>query len=296
MLINFLLFYGKHFSLHLIIKQKTMTSQEILQSSMLDMLFENKNKQYGAYDLRKNYDRRMFIALGICISSAMLIFYVLSMNAKTDMPVDIIPKDTVTVTYFELPEDPLLPQQQPEIARPHPAQTTASVDHQTIQIVPDREIDQINVPTTDDMSHAAVSNVNAAGAPDTGLPVPAVQGNGNAIAAEPNTSPESGIFDPVEKQPEFPGGNPAWAAFLNRYLQVPDDLQPGERRTVQVRFQVSAEGEITKFEILQSGGSIFDREVIRVLKKMPKWKPAIQNGRPIAISFVQPVTFQANEE
>jgi protein TonB len=77
---------------------------------------------------------------------------------------------------------------------------------------------------------------------------------------------------------------------------VPADLQPGERRTVQVRFQVSAEGEITKFEILQSGGSIFDREVIRVLKKMPKWKPAIQNGRPIAISFVQPVTFQAIEE
>jgi hypothetical protein len=162
----------------------------------------------------------MMMALGICISSALLIFYVFSMNGKTDIPVDIIPKNTVTVTHFELPKDPLLPQQQPELARPQPAQTTASVDHQTIQIVPDREIDQVNVPTTDDISHAAVSNVNASGAPETGLPVPAVQGNGNATAVEPTTSPEAGIFDPVEKQPEFPGGNPAWAAFLNRYLQV----------------------------------------------------------------------------
>ena len=273
-----------------------MTSQEILQSSMLDMLFENKNKQYGAYDLRKHYDRRMIMALGICISSAMLIFYMLSINGKTDMPVDIIPNDTVTVTYTELPKDPPPPQQQPEIARPLPTQTTASVDHQTIQIVPDNKVDQMNVPAIDELSHAAISNTNAAGAPDTGQPVASVQGNGNTIAAEPTTSPEAGIFDPVEKQPEFPGGNPAWAAFLNRYLQVPEDLHPGEKRTVQVRFQVSAEGEITKFEILQSGGSIFDREVIRVLKKMPKWKPAIQNGRPIAISFVQPVTFQAIEE
>jgi protein TonB len=290
------MFYGKHFSLHLIIKQIIMTSQEILQSSMLDMLFENKNKLYGAYDLRKHYDQRMTMALGICLSTAMLIFYLLSINGKTHMPVDVISKESVTVTHIELPKDPLLPEQQPDIAKPQPAQTRASVDHQTIQIVPDREIEHINIPTTEDLSHAAVSNVNASGAPETGLPVPAVQGNGNATAVEPTTSPEAGIFDPVEKQPEFPGGNPAWAAFLNRYLQVPGDLQPGERRIVQVRFQVGADGEITKFEILQSGGSLFDREVIRVLKKMPKWKPAIQNGRPIAISFVQPVTFQAIEE
>ncbi|HZI00873.1 MAG TPA: hypothetical protein VEX63_06975, partial [Flavisolibacter sp.] len=192
-----------------------MTSQEILQSSMLDMLFENKNKQYGAYDLRKHYDRRMIMALGICISSAMLIFYMLSINGKTDMPVDIIPNDTVTVTYTELPKDPLPLQQQPEIARPLSTQTTASVDHQTIQIVPDNKVDQMNVPAIDELSNAAVSNTNAAGAPETGQPVASVQGNGNAIAVEPPTSPEAGIFDPVEKQPEFPGGNPAWAAFLN---------------------------------------------------------------------------------
>jgi protein TonB len=282
--------------LHLIIKQITMTSQEILQSSMLDMLFENKNKQYGAYDLRKHYERRMMIALGICISSALLIFYCFSMNGKAEMPIDVTTKDTVTFTHIEFPKNPLPEQKHPELARPQPAQASASVDHQTIQIVPDHDIDQINVPTHDEIAHAAISNVNAAGVPDIGQPVSSDQTNGDASGGEPSTTTAEGVFDPIEKQPEFPGGNPAWAAFLNKHLQVPGELQAGERRTVQVRFQVSAEGEVTQFEVLQSGGPIYDREVIRVLKKMPKWKPAIQNGRAIAISFVQPVIFQAFEE
>ncbi|HZH01545.1 MAG TPA: hypothetical protein VEY32_10715, partial [Flavisolibacter sp.] len=157
-----------------------MTSQEILQSSMLDMLFENKNKQYGAYDLRKHYERRMMIALGTCISSALLIFYCFSMNGKAEMPIDVTTKDTVTFTHIEFPKDPLPEQKHPELARPQPAQASASVDHQTIQIVPDHDIDQINVPTHDEIAHAAISNVNAAGIPDIGQPVSSVQANGDA--------------------------------------------------------------------------------------------------------------------
>ena len=56
------------------------------------------------------------------------------------------------------------------------------------------------------------------------------------------------------------------------------------------------DGSITKFEIIQSGGAAFDNEVIRVLKKMPKWKPAVQNGQNVSVMFTQPVTFVAYEE
>ena len=59
---------------------------------------------------------------------------------------------------------------------------------------------------------------------------------------------------------------------------------------------VSTDGSITNFEVLKSGGESFDREVIRVLKKMPKWKPAIQNGHPAATSFTQPVSFMVHEQ
>ena len=84
--------------------------------------------------------------------------------------------------------------------------------------------------------------------------------------------------------------------FLNKYLRTPDELEAGQKRTVLVRFAVGEDGSITKFEIIQSGGAAFDNEVIRVLKKMPKWKPAVQNGQNVSVMFTQPVTFMAYEE
>ncbi|RYE37819.1 MAG: TonB family protein [Hyphomicrobiales bacterium] len=84
--------------------------------------------------------------------------------------------------------------------------------------------------------------------------------------------------------------------FLGRSLSASSDMQPGERRSVLVRFWVDEYGNVGRFEVLQSGGTAFDNEVLRALKRMPKWKPALQRGRPVATSFVQPVTFQAPEE
>ena len=95
---------------------------------------------------------------------------------------------------------------------------------------------------------------------------------------------------------EFPGGQSAWMAFLSKHLRTPDELNAGEKRTVLVRFTVSAEGSISNFEIIRSGGDAFDNEVVRVLKKMPKWKPAFQNGHNVSVIFTQPVTFMAFEE
>ena len=73
-------------------------------------------------------------------------------------------------------------------------------------------------------------------------------------------------------------------------------IRAGREKNVAIRFQVSAEGIVTNFEIVQSAGRAFDNEVIRVLKKMPKWKPAIQNGQPIPKAFTQPVTFMGVEQ
>lgn len=88
----------------------------------------------------------------------------------------------------------------------------------------------------------------------------------------------------------------AWIAFLNRNLHAPQDLESGEKRIVNIRFHVDVDGTITNFQIIQSGGAAFDNEVIRVLKKMPKWMPALQAGQPVTISFTQPVTFVGPEE
>ncbi|HYH16576.1 MAG TPA: energy transducer TonB, partial [Flavisolibacter sp.] len=164
-----------------------------------------------------------------------------------------------------------------------------------IVIVPNDQADPA-LPMVDDIKHAIISTITTAGAPDDGPPVLANTTDGSGNAATANPAPSEPVFDPLEVQPAFPGGVEAWRNFLSKYLQAPDELEAGERRTVQVRFMVSATGEVTDFAIVQSAGTSFDREVLRVMKKMPKWTPAIQNGHHIAVSFVQPVTFQGIEE
>jgi protein TonB len=84
--------------------------------------------------------------------------------------------------------------------------------------------------------------------------------------------------------------------FLSRNLLTPGDLEAGQKRSVLVRFSVSEDGSVNQFEIVQSCGEAFDREVLRVLRKMPRLKPAIQNGSPVSVLFTQPVTFVAMEE
>jgi protein TonB len=79
-------------------------------------------------------------------------------------------------------------------------------------------------------------------------------------------------------------------------LESPADIEPGQRIEVYVRFWVDIDGSVSRSQIIRSGGSDFDNEVLRVLKKMPKWEPALQAGRPIAVAFQQPVIFIGQEE
>jgi TonB family protein len=94
-----------------------------------------------------------------------------------------------------------------------------------------------------------------------------------------------------DKAAEFPGGLEAFKLFLNKNLQAPSELKVGQQKTVIVQFLIDADGTAKQWQIAQSGGNNFDKEAIRVLKRMPKWVPAWQNGHPMAISVTQPITF-----
>jgi protein TonB len=159
------------------------------------------------------------------------------------------------------------------------------------KLVPDRtdSTDYINGPKNDPGNGGDPNTVMQQGTPagtSTGT---------NTPPANPEP-PEQAIVEHPEENPEFPGGMEAWTKYLQRMLRVPDDLEPGDRKTVKVRFVVSKEGEITDVIITQSAGVMFDKEVLRVIAKMPKWKPGKQRGKPVSSYFTQPVTFQGLEE
>jgi TonB family protein len=89
----------------------------------------------------------------------------------------------------------------------------------------------------------------------------------------------------------FPGGEKVWMNFLERNLNPPSELKANEKKVVQVQFIVNEDGAIRELEIVQSAGPSFDKEVIRVLKRMPYWKPAVENGRRVNTIITKSITF-----
>jgi protein TonB len=276
---------------HLNCKLLTMTSHEILTADVLDILFENRNKQYGAYALRKDYNHRLLLALGTSLAAVLIVCLLIKPGERLNAIAAVPDGNVVEVIDIE----PLPPIEKPEPPRAQPAPAVATQRHTNqIEIVQDLPPEDA-VPDIEALTNAQIGLTTQEGVPPTTNqtiePQPLQQGTGTAPTEQP-----AGKFTAVERLPEFPGGVNAWSAFLGRHLRVPDDLEAGERRTVQVKFWVGEDGSVTRFEVVQSAGAVFDNEVIRVLKKMPKWKPAIQNGQPVAVTFTQPVTFQAVEE
>jgi periplasmic protein TonB len=269
-----------------------MTNKQILQADMLDILFEHRNKLYGAYALRKTYSSRLMIALG---SALALVFSFLLMsiikNKNDDGNNRNIKDEMFVVTTYNLPEEkPKEPE--PKIEEKKPAKATS--DYQPIIVVPDNKADTM-LATMYDIENSEIGNKNQAGEKPDDLAKAKTDskqgGSGNNTVFEEK---EQTVLP--SRQPEFPGGTAAWLAFLQRYLQSPDGLEPGQRVEVQVRFWVDVDGSVSRPEIIKSGGSSFDKEVLRVMKKMPRWQPALQNGNLIAVSYTQPVIFISVEE
>ena len=261
-----------------------MTSQQILQSDVLDILFEKRNKAYGAYLLRRNYSSELLRAMGI---TALLVIFLLLFagSSSTKTAIAKMNDSGFVVKQIELPKEKT---ETPKPKVQQPVKTEVLLD----KIKPVEKTTTM-IATQKDLDDALPGAAKIDGSPATGIqapPLPPSTGNGTGEKEAEKVNPPL-----PSRQPQFPGGTDAWLKFLSRNLTPPTDLEPGEKRSVLVRFSVDEEGMITNFQVMQSGGADFDNEVIWVLKKMPRWLPAIQNGRAVAVSFTQPVTFQASE-
>jgi TonB family protein len=97
------------------------------------------------------------------------------------------------------------------------------------------------------------------------------------------------------REPQFPGGEKALADFLKRNIRMSPAVNATANSTVVVQLRILPDGTVSGTDIVQSGGTIFDAEALRVIRRMPKWKPAIQNGRAIHGSVRQEIRFERTE-
>jgi periplasmic protein TonB len=270
-----------------------MTNNEILKASLLDIIFENRNKEYGAYALRNDYDKRLVKAMGIGLGLVLLL--ILLNNLKFSNAAGN--NDRSEKEGYVLKSLVIEPEKLPEPEKPKAIEKpkVAQADYQPIKVVPDN---QVTEPIVDNnvLYNAAVSNTNSGGIPDNGQnvtdPGKDDKGTGQTSSQEDNT-PSVKIY---HREPQFPGGYEALAAFMRNNLVTPEELEIGEKRIVKIKFIVGKDGSITDITILESPGKNYDKEVSRVVRRMPKWEPAIQNDINVAVGYVLPVTFMGVEE
>ncbi len=262
----------------------------ILQADPLDLLFEKRNKSYGAYPLRKYYPQRLMISMGIIMSLVILISFIFlypvsssSLIPKFQVRPDIILESVNQKQEIKL----LIPPARPSVPKP-----PAAITYSKPLIVPDRNVPE-PMPTVDKIETSAIGLKTTAGSPDGNEPP--VSGNAMNIMTGQNAEAiedKNEVLKMAEIMPEFPGGVEALKRFLIRNLRMPENnLEEGAQVRVIARFVVGANGRVRDIEITLPAGAEFNTEVKRVIAKMPDWKPGSQNHRNVAVYFNLPVNF-----
>ena len=276
-----------------LMKTLFMEAQKILQANFIDILFDGRNKNYGAYELRVHYSKRLAIALAIMLAIILSLFLTAAMSKKSIAVGNAMEvNDTLTLTTVDPPvvEPPPPP---PALQAPMPVET---VSFTPPIIVPDDDVTEDDLPPAiDEVVDARIGTMNIDGSADEGIVAPLVEavGLGNAVAPGPAKTDTDSIYVIVENPAEFPGGIEAWRRYLQRNLVYPSLAQEnGTQGKVSVQFVVDREGNISDVIALNDPGEGLAEEAVRIIKRGPKWRPAEQNGKKVIYRHVQVITFQ----
>ncbi|MDP9230035.1 MAG: energy transducer TonB [Bacteroidota bacterium] len=274
-----------------------MEANKILSADILDLVFEDRNKEYGAYDLRKTYNRRITTALIITASIALIALggsFLAKAFSNSNSKLDV--KDVVLENIKQEEEKKAEPPPPPPKPKPPEVEMTKFTPP---KIVKDEEVKKEDIPPeVEKLEDTKIDVKSQEGVKDEGLATPAEIDQGKQVIEEKKED-ENQIFTKVEVEASFPGGEGAWRKYLERSLST---FNPGENGaaegtyTVHVKFIVDKLGNISDVTALTNHGFGMEDEAVKVIKKGPKWVPALQNGRHVNAYRTQPITFIVNAE
>jgi protein TonB len=247
-----------------------------------EIVFEHRNKEYGAYELRKRYNKHMNTAFIIAIS----VFVIsVSIPAIMDFLDSIVPAEADTNVELTLvdapPLDKDIPPPPPPPDPPPPVQETIKF---TPPVVTEEPIDEKDIPPPQDEIKVQVGTETKEGTGDIELPT---EGDGKDEVEAPQQ-----IFTIVEQMPEFPGGEEKLFEYLGKNIKYPSMAREnGITGTVYVTFVVEGNGEISDVKKLRGIGGGCDEEAMRVVKAMPSWRAGKQNGKSVRVQYNLPIKF-----
>ncbi len=265
-------------------------------TTLEDLIFAGRNKEYGAYFLRQVYSKtaRTSALIGVAVVTLGLAGPMLYSKYK---PLEEKKKVTLA-NPMDVPPPPMdetqpppPPPPPPPPEAPKPVSTTKFLPP---EIKPDEEVKQEEPPPTQEtLKDAQASNETVVGDPNaTEVVIDPNEGKAKVEVVEVKPVEEQ-IFTVVEQQASFPGGTEALAKFLTKNLKYPPEAQRANvQGKVFMSFVVSPDGSISDVNVMKGLGFGCDQEAQRVVKSMPKWAPGKQSGRAVKSRFTLPITFQ----
>ena len=272
-----------------------MSKINIYETGWLNMVFEGRNKSYGAYQLRtenpKTTLRALFSALfliGGAVAIPVAVNYFLPKNEVAD----VIPESPDVITPVDL--TPLPPKEEPEKPKELSGTSKPITDQKVIKYVnfvtTEKDKAKEDVPTNKELEGAQIGQVNNDG-PNT---------SGNALEATPKPIENEGgngasgntveTTATLEKQPLYPGGLGKFVKDVTEKFKTPELETDSKTLKVLVNFVVEKDGTLTNIKVLRDPGHNLGKEALRVLNSMKtKWSPGYKNGVPVRTSFNLPI-------
>ena len=280
-----------------------MAKIDLYDPKWVDMVFAGKNKEYGAYQLRKGTSGRNIKSLLILVIAAALVGGFLAWKVIEQKQAE---EQQAYMEAMELAK--LQKQAEKEKKKPEKVQPKVEMKKEipvaretqkfTAPVIKKDEVDkeENQVKQMDQLdAKVAVGTKDEEGVKDR--TVEAVRSDIAVAAPPPPPAPKpevsNKVFDVVEEMPSFPGGQAALMSFLSSNIKYPVVAQEnGVQGRVIVGFVVERDGSITDVKVMRSVDPSLDREAQRVVKAMPRWKPGKQNGSAVRVKYTVPVVFR----
>jgi len=275
-----------------------MSKIDLLDQKWIDLVFEGKNEAYGAYQIRRDTGKRnlmglLIMLLGIAViwGGAMGVSKVSEAIAASREHETVVELEAVEEEAPEEEEEIEVVYQQEEIEQLVEQQEVMNSEKFTAYEADDDIKPEEQTKTQDEMAESttAVGALDFDQGSDEAEHV--LQLDEKVVEKKPEVVEEQKIFDVVEQQPTFPGGDPrAWISQNIHYPPVAEEN--GVQGQVVCQFVVETDGSISNVTVARGADPSLDKEAVRVIKSMPKWVPGKQNGRAVRVKYTIPVKFQ----
>lgn len=280
-----------------------MAKIDLYDPKWVDMVFAGKNKEYGAYQLRKGTSGRNIKALLILVIAAALVggflaWKVIEQKQAEEQQAYMEAMELAKLQQQAKKEEKKKEQVKPKIEPKKEIPVARETQKFTAPVIKKDELvkEENQVKQMDKLDDkAAVSSEDKEGVKDR--TVEAVRSEIAVAAPPPPPAPKpevaTKVFDVVEEMPSFPGGNAALMSYLNSNTKYPVVAQEnGVHGRVIISFVVERDGSISDVKVARSVDPSLDREAQRVVKSMPRWTPGKQNGQTVRVKYTVPVVFR----